>query len=163
MDLRKTLNPETKKIYDQSIVDQIRKDQDYIDAKIVSIFIPMNHEIDLLDLIKDDKIFLIPRVDLNDMVFVKYEKDMEFVKSSFGVKEPNQDVSIYEGQIDYMVTPALAISKDLYRIGYGKGFYDRYIQKVRPKKVMGVIYPFQEIEKIEYDQYDQKLDGYIKG
>jgi 5-formyltetrahydrofolate cyclo-ligase len=48
-------------------------------------------------------------------------------------------------------------------VGYGKGYYDRFLSQYRPKKVMGVIYDFQEVETFHIDEYDQKLDGMIKG
>lgn len=160
---RKSLDINTKGILDQSLINQIRNDQDYLDAKTVAIYIPMKHEVNLLDLVKDDKLFLIPRIDHDEMSFVSYDKDMKFNISKFGTSEPNNDIESYVKKIDYMIVPALCISKELHRIGYGKGYYDRYISKQRPKKIVGVIYPFQEIDTFDQELHDQKLDGYFKG
>lgn len=159
---RKALGSSLKQAYDQSIVDQIKKDKCFIDARVVAFYMPMTHEIDISDVYTPDKAFLIPRVDGDHMVFVKYEKDMDLTKTRFGTREPAKSLEAYNKHIDYMITPALAISKSNDRIGYGKGYYDRYIAQFRPSCVMGVIYPFQEIS-FKGDINDEKLDGYIKG
>ena len=62
-----------------------------------------------------------------------------------------------------MIVPALAISKNNSRVGYGKGYYDRYIKDHKIKYKLGVIYDFQEVDEIETTPLDQKLDEYIKG
>ena len=63
------------------------------------------------------------------MEFYVYHKNMKWTKSSFGVMEPHDEEQMYRDSIDLMIVPALAISKDRSRVGYGKGFYDRYIKK----------------------------------
>lgn len=158
---RKSINPEDKNILDQKIVREIRLDSNYKKSKCVAIFYPMANEINLLPLLKDDKIFVLPKVIKNEIHFFEFNQDTELFKSHFGVMEPNASI-IMDEKIDYMITPALAISKDLYRIGYGKGFYDRFLMRSRPTHVVGVIYDFQEVEKIETNEHDQKLDRYIK-
>jgi 5-formyltetrahydrofolate cyclo-ligase len=102
-------------------------------------------------------------MDQDAMVFVKYHLNMKLEPSKFGVLEPSKSEKIYQEKIDYMIVPALAISKDKHRIGYGKAYYDQYIGKNRPTKIVGVIYPFQEISSFDHEQHDQKLDGYFKG
>ena len=160
---RKNLEPSIKKRLDQSIIDQIKCDVDYIKSKVIAIYMPMVFEVDILDLSNEDKIFLIPKVIGDEMIFIRYQKGLIFYTSSFGVKEPMDELHPYDGHIDYMVTPGLAISKDKYRLGYGKGFYDKFLSKHRPKHVIGVIYPFQELDKLEHDDHDQKLDKYYIG
>lgn len=162
IDMRKQLTPEEKQSFDQRIVASIRKDERYQNAKTIALFYPMMHEIDLRALLKDKKIFLFPKVIGNDIKFYTYHSDTRFVKSVFGVYEPEGDTPFLEN-IDYMLVPALAIDKQGYRIGYGKGFYDRYLMNNRPKTVIGVIYPFQYIENIDYSPFDQKLDDCVKG
>ncbi len=163
MEKRRNLDPSIKKRLDQSIVDQIKSDIDFMKSRVIAIYMPMAFEIDLLDLYHEDKIFLIPKVIGDEMIFIRYQKDLIFSTSRLGVMEPIGDLGPYEDHIDYMVTPGLAISKDKYRLGYGKGFYDKFLAKHRPKHVVGVIYPFQELDKLEHDDHDQKLDKYYIG
>ena len=162
-DLRNQMNILEKRKLDQSIVEHIKKDKDFINAQVVAFYMPMTNEIDVLPIYDEQKTFLIPRMDKDQMVFVKYHPMMKFEISNFGVKEPCKDAAVYNCHIDYMVIPALAISKSLHRIGYGKAYYDRFIFKNRPSKVVGVIYPFQEISTFDHEVHDQKLDGYFIG
>ncbi len=159
---RKSLDRQIKIRYDQSLKKKIRYDQDFIKAKVIAFYIPMDDEVDILDIYQENKIFLIPRVDKCGMVFVKYDKNIKLKKTKFGTLEPSKALEIYQGKIDYMIIPALAVSKDLNRIGYGKGYYDQYIKNNRPTKIVGTIYPFQEIDFIAKD-FDQKIDHYYIG
>ena len=122
----------------------------------------MTNEIDLRPLLVDDKTFLFPKVIGNDIVFYVYKSSLRFEKSAFGVYEPVNGTS-YIKQIDLMLAPALAIDLNYHRLGYGKGFYDRYLATYRPQTVLGVIYPFQLIDHLDISDFDQKLDGYVKG
>ena len=60
-----------------------------------------------------------------------------------------------------MVVPLVGFDKNKFRLGYGGGFYDRYISRVlKFKKVLtiGFAFSFQELKKIPINKYDQKLD-----
>jgi 5-formyltetrahydrofolate cyclo-ligase len=144
------------------IISQIQSDKNYQDAKLVAIFYPMEREVNLLGLLKDSKDFCFPKVTREGLHFFKYDLNQTFMKTKFGVMEPVGGL-VVDDIIDYMCTPALAISKELYRIGYGKGYYDHFISQHRPKHVVGVIFKFQELLELPYDSLDQKLDYYIKG
>jgi 5-formyltetrahydrofolate cyclo-ligase len=145
------------------IIKQITDDYDYQTSKMIAIFHPMGSEVNLLSLMKDKtKTFCIPKVEGEHIHFYVYDTHLSFKRSAFGVLEPEGGLCV-DDEIEYMLAPALAISHDLYRVGYGKGFYDRFLKLHRPKKVMGVIYDFQEFLTIPHDSYDEKLDGYFKG
>ena len=60
-----------------------------------------------------------------------------------------------------LIVPLVAFDKHLNRIGYGGGFYDRYIKKLKKSKkiiTIGLAYPFQKVKKIPIDKYDTRLD-----
>lgn len=163
IELRNHQSIDDKKTKDQSIIKKIKQHHQFKDAHVVSIFYPMKNEINLLELLNEDKHFLFPRVHKDQMEFYIYHKDMKWEKSKFGVYEPSNNEQMYQGKIDFMIVPALAISKDNSRVGYGKGFYDKYIDTHDIAYTLGVIYDFQEVEKIETTSFDQQLDEYIKG
>jgi len=145
-----------------NIVNQIKTDSDYINSNVIALFYPMEYEVNLLKLLDDNKIFCFPKVTKDGLIFIKYEKNQNFVQSKFKVFEPIDGI-IIDDKIEYLIAPALLISKELYRIGYGKGYYDKFLSLFRPKHVVGVIYDFQEVKSFKYDDYDQKLDKYFKG
>jgi len=163
MELRFKQTHKEKKQRDQDLLNQIRNHPYYKNAQTVTIFYPMKGEIGLLDLLKDDKTFLFPKVEGNQLDFYPYHKFMVFHKSAFGVMEPSVKEEKYTGAYDLVIVPALAISKEKDRIGYGKGFYDRFILNNDIKYTLGVIYDFQELDHIDASSFDQKLDDYLKG
>ncbi len=163
IDLRLKQTSKEKKQRDQDLIEKIKNHPYYKQAQTVTLFYPMNGEIDLLKLLKEHKTFLFPRVQGNHLDFYKYHPYMAFHKSNFGVMEPSEKETKYQGTYDLVIVPALAISKDKDRIGYGKGFYDRFISSHDIKHTLGVIYDFQELDQIETSSFDQKLDDYIKG
>ena len=160
---RKAMSIDEKIRQSSIIVDCIRQDQRYQNSSVVALFYPMKDEVNLLSLLTDDKKFLFPRVEKDGMRFYLYHKNMAWETSNFGVREPHHDEVHYTDHIDLMLTPALAISHDRYRIGYGKGYYDRFLAKHRPHHVIGVIYDFQYVNAVEHDDYDQQLDDVIMG
>ena len=78
--------------------------------------------------------------------------------NKYGIPEPTSN------KIDYpniLLVPLVAFDKHLNRVGYGGGFYDRYIKKLKEKKriiTIGLAYSFQEVKKIPINRYDIKLD-----
>lgn len=102
------------------------------------------------------KVYL-PRVENENMVAVEYG---EMKKGAFGISEPVGKP--YLGGIDVCVTPLLAVNEKGFRIGYGKGFYDRYLKDIRAKNTLkvGLGYSFQ-IENFNADEWDEPLDIFL--
>jgi 5-formyltetrahydrofolate cyclo-ligase len=143
------------------IFSKLEKDPDFKKASLVAIFYPMENEVNLMKLVGQRRLAF-PKVINQELHFIEYVPHQTFEKSAFGVMEPMEG-NIVDEQIDYMIVPALAISKSGFRIGYGKGYYDQFLSRVRPRRVVGVIYGFQEIESFEIADHDQKLDTYYTG
>jgi len=142
-----------------NIISKIRLDKNYQKAHVVGIYMPTKNEIDLTDLLKDDKVFCVPKIINKGLLFSKISDDTKFKSAKFNILEP---VNIEEvTEIDYLLVPAIAIFNN-HRLGFGGGYYDKFLVRYRPKHVVGVIYDFQEVE-FEVDSHDQKLDYYFKG
>lgn len=146
----------------RKIIRQIKADERFQEANTIAIYYPMGNEVNLLPLLKEKKRIAFPKVEKDGIHFYRYHKGLEFMKSKFGVMEPVSKERI-DDLIDFMFVPALAISKDFYRIGFGKGYYDQFLALNKPEVAMGVIYDFQEMDQIPVEDHDQKLDGYYKG
>ena len=152
-----------KHLRELDIIKKVRSHTKYQDAETVAIFYPMIDEVDLLPLLEDNtKTFLLPRVHRHGLEFYVYHPMIEFETSSFGVFEPKTTEKIHHEPIDLMLVPALAISKGNDRIGYGKGYYDRYLSSHTIHHTIGVIFDFQEKDAIEYSPLDHRLKEYIK-
>jgi len=78
--------------------------------------------------------------------------------NKYGIPEPEQIKKVFP---DIMLVPLVAFDKRLYRIGYGGGYYDRYIDKISNKKKIfkiGIAHSCQKINKVPTNKYDKKLD-----
>jgi 5-formyltetrahydrofolate cyclo-ligase len=78
--------------------------------------------------------------------------------NKYGIPEPTFNKKVYPS---VLLVPLVAFDKDLNRIGYGGGFYDRYIDKIKKNKkiiTIGLAYSFQKVKKVPVNKYDFKLD-----
>lgn len=100
------------------------------------------------------KIYL-PKVAGENIVPV--ELSDKFTVGAFGIEEPTGQA--YFGNIEVTVAPLLAVNANGGRLGYGKGFYDRYFKSAKTLKV-GLGYGFQ-MEEFESDNWDEPLDEYL--
>ena len=78
--------------------------------------------------------------------------------NKYGIPEPISNKIKYP---DILIVPLVAYDKNFNRIGYGGGFYDRYIKKIKKNKkiiTIGLAYSFQKVKKIPINEYDIKLD-----
>ncbi len=135
-------------------------------AKKIGGYYPSNYEIDdleILDLLekKNYRISLpIVRKD-NQMNFYEWSKKDPLIINKFGIPEPVSSKKIYP---DILLVPLVGYDNNLNRLGYGGGFYDRYIEKIdKIKKVtkIGLAFSFQKIKSVPIDHYDKKLDFII--
>ncbi len=109
-------------------------------------------------LLEAGKEVYLPRVEGRDMVAVRYFEGDELKKSSLGVSEPVGEA--YGGKIDVAVVPLLAVNADGYRLGYGGGFYDRFLKNC-PCIRAGIGYDFQLTDELKADEWDEPLDIFI--
>ena len=75
-----------------------------------------------------------PRVDLGsgDMVQVVFDSSTNLTENRWGIREPATGYEVAPGEIDMVLVPGLAFDRYGHRVGYGKGFYDRFLQQTRP-------------------------------
>ena len=134
-----------------------------ISGKIIGGYYPYNYEIDILQILEkfEKKKFMItlPRIKKNSqMNFFQWSTNDPLAINKFGIPEPISEMVKYP---DVLLVPVVAFDKNFNRIGYGGGFYDRYIKKIKKRKkvvTIGFAYSFQKVKKISTNNYDIKLD-----
>ncbi|MDE6504735.1 MAG: 5-formyltetrahydrofolate cyclo-ligase [Clostridia bacterium] len=109
------------------------------------------------ELLKAGKRVCIPRVEGDTMCAVPYTVGTQTKKGAFGIEEPQGQA--YSGKLDVIIIPLLAVNPGGYRIGYGKGFYDKFLKGLNSVKI-GLGYSFQQEEFIN-DEWDEPLDGFV--
>ena len=98
-----------------------------------------------------------PRVEADRMCAVRLGEDMTL--SRFGIREPIGKP--FDGEIDVAILPLLAVDEQGNRLGYGKGFYDRWLLKNERTKRIGYGFDFQVLKEVPCDETDQKLDAVV--
>ena len=109
----------------------------------------------------------IPRIRRDGaMDFYLWNPTDEFDMGSFGISEPKKDaIKVFPRAGDCAVVPALAIDKDFYRLGYGGGYYDRWLAEFRPKLdfvAAAVFPPCQGAEDLPREPHDLPVDFCLK-
>ncbi len=146
-----------------NIIKQLLEEEHFLKATFVGIFYPTKNEIDLSELITmfPDKIFAYPKVVNERIMYLQLDKHTTFFQTKFGVNEPKYGFDI-TAKLEVILVPALGMTKSNYRLGYGKGFFDKFFKIYPNAYKIGIIY---ETEVIEFSplSYDVALDTYIKG
>ena len=101
----------------------------------------------------------LPKINKNSqMNFFHWSTKDPLLINKSGIPEPTSNKINYP---DILLVPLVAFDKYYNRVGYGGGFYDRYIKKLKKKKkiiTIGLAYSFQKVKKIPINRYDIKLD-----
>ena len=121
------------------------------------IYYPLKNEINLLKLLNDNtKNFFLPRIEGEDLLCCPYGKDDKLCESCFKTKEPLTN-PVEKDLIDLIIVPALAVDKNFYRLGYGGGFYDRFLSQTNICKVVCLPKLFV-LETVFPEKHDIKVD-----
>ena len=166
--LRKKILEERKKKYSKfnsinfkNIFEEIKKFKKT--NILIGGYYPVNYEMDCLKILKELEIrrfkISLPVIKKNrKMNFHNWSFSAPLKLSKYGIPEPLTSKIV---KPDIILIPLVAFDKKLFRIGYGGGYYDRYLSKIKKnKKILsiGLAFSFQEVKKIFPNIYDQKLD-----
>ncbi|MCK9234463.1 MAG: 5-formyltetrahydrofolate cyclo-ligase [Acholeplasmatales bacterium] len=151
------ITKEEKQTRQKQLLTLISNLKEFQEALKVALYYPLYYEIDLTDLMEkfSEKQFYFPKV-VKDSLNFYLVKDVNLLKPSvFGLKEPSESF-LLEREIDLYLVPCLA-SSDNYRLGHGKGYYDKYFHQYKGYKV-GIVYlRFKNLD-ITIDSHDIPMD-----
>jgi len=134
---------------------------EYKNAKIIAAFYPCGSETDITPLFEDKnrKWYLPVLTDNENMEFRRLETRTELTPNKYGIHEPCSGEKISPEQLDLIIIPALAVDKHGHRLGYGKGYYDRFLAKLPDNCAKIVPIADELIVKIlPVDEYDVAVD-----
>tara|TARA_B100000900_G_scaffold373446_1_gene353985 strand:- start:647 stop:1192 length:546 start_codon:yes stop_codon:yes gene_type:complete len=135
-------------------------------SKIIGGYYPFNYEMEILNVLKffekNDYIISLPKISNNKkMNFFKWSKNEPLTINKFGIPEPISNKKIYP---NILLIPLVGFDNQLNRLGYGGGYYDRYMSNVKNKKKLfkvGIGFSFQKVKIIPINKHDKKLDCVI--
>ena len=162
--IRKKLFDKDLKIDSDKFISFLKKNR--LNLKNFGGYYPSNYEIDDLDVLdllekKNFKVSLPIIKKNNQMNFCSWSRGDPLRVNKYGIPEPVSSKIFYP---DILLVPLVAYDNNLNRLGYGGGYYDRYIEKLEKfKKVIkiGLAFSFQKISSIPINQYDKRLDFII--
>ena len=139
------------------IKQKLFSSQIYKNAKNIMCYYSFGSEISTLEYFNDSsKNWYLPKINDNDLLVCPYCSN--FVENQYKINEPDSK-PVNENVIDMIIIPALAVDKNGYRIGYGKGYYDRFIKKLPDNVCKVVLIPSELlIDNIYPDFLDEKCD-----
>ena len=129
----KAIPQKQKNTMDRALTDRLLHHPFYQEAKVIATYLSFPHESQTQGLIdqalRDGKKVMIPKTyPKGRMEFVVYDPQ-QLVKTSFGLLEPQGNLEVVDtSQIDLIHVPGLVFTTKGYRIGYGGGYYDRYLE-----------------------------------
>ena len=137
-----------------------------VKGKIVGGYYPYNYEVNGIKILekfeKYNYLISLPKIKKNSkMDFFSWSSKEPLVINKYGIPEPSSNKIKYP---NILLVPLIAFDRNLNRVGYGGGFYDRYIKKIKKiKKIItiGLAYSFQKVKKIPITKHDMKLDFII--
>ena len=183
-EIRKKIIAERKAMTREEVIEKsdwichhIMDTEEYLNADIVLAYMSVNNEVVLDRIIRDaqsdGKRVYIPKVE-SKTVMNFYQYTGEFSISKYNIKEPVRtgDKYQYDAELEYlldsgrtavMILPSVAIDKEGNRLGYGGGYYDRYLARVKdyPVYKIAAVYEKQVLDKVPVSRDDIRLDTYI--
>lgn len=173
--LRSQLEEAQKLFYDECILNHIMETKEYQDCKRVFTYVSFQSEIDTFNIMEQaflhDKQVYIPKVEAHGLEFYEIKNLKGLVRSSYGILEPTGNVehrfsssSTPKSQKEnLMLLPGLAFDPYGNRIGYGAGYYDKYLvsQGVDTFYKLALAYEFQILERVPSEDFDIHADAII--
>ena len=163
---RQKLTDEDVKIQSRLIIDRLEKSDIYKTSENVFLYISYNREVDTYMLLSqcfmDGKKVYAPKVlSKTDMEFYCIQNEHDLVSGYMGIMEPSDSCEKANTRDGLFIMPGLAFDYDFHRIGYGGGFYDRYLSEDNTFIKAALAFDFQLLESIPYEEHDLKPDYII--
>ena len=152
-----------REVKDRLIYNKVINHDAVKEAKAILIYVSYNNEVDtlrIIDYFLNKKEIAVPRVEKGIINFYYIKSLSELKKGRFNILEPVTSNMVTEFRNTVCITPGVCFANNLYRIGYGGGYYDKFFQHKDIYKI-GLAYQECIIENIDYDKYDIRMDEVI--
>ena len=157
---RNNLSEDYRNNASAEILSKLENNKIFMSAGKIFIFVGFGSEVPTLPFINkwiNKKQIFVPKIDDKIMKLVHITSIEDLAPGHFGVLEPTS-CNYYTDRIDLVITPSIVFDKNGYRLGYGKGYYDKYFATNKYKDSIGLSYDKLLQEKVPTDKYDKKVD-----
>lgn len=161
---REALDENTVHCFSSLIMDQLKNTEFFQLANTIGIYLSYHNEVETWSLIKEvihEKKICVPVVNQDrTMQFVLLDSFENLEKNKYGIDEPKKHHLIDKEQIELMIIPVVGYNDQGSRVGYGGGYYDKYLKHFHGKKI-GIAYSFQHTNDFAVQEHDIALDMII--
>ena len=166
---RNDLSSKIKKEYDELILKKLIESDIYNKSKKIFTYVSFSSEIDTIKFIKyalnDNKEVYVPKTDKTkkEMVAIRINSLENMDVDNWGILEPKSvDKNKIGKNFDLILIPGLAFDRKGNRIGYGGGYYDKYLSQIKEENNKIVLaYDFQVVDSIKNEAHDIKVNYII--
>ncbi|MCI7808123.1 5-formyltetrahydrofolate cyclo-ligase [bacterium] len=134
----------------------------YRNAKTIYGYLPYNQEVRTVPMLeqalRDGKQVAVPKVFGDEMKFLYLQDLTQVAKGYAGIPEPIADEPVAEDKTALVLMPGLAFDPKGHRIGYGGGFYDKFLAAEPDHPTLALCYEFQLLPKLETEEHDIPVD-----
>ena len=163
LEKRDAMSFEIMGIHAQKILSRLKKIKAFSNAKSIGCYYSIGSEVQTNDLIRyllsEQKIVSLPHVSDGTMVFRKIEDITKLEKGIFDIPEPKENCPIEENH-DVILVPCIGLDNNGNRIGYGHGFYDKFLTKNKSIKI-ALTYSKQIVKSIPNSEHDIMMDWIV--
>lgn len=158
--LRDRISDDEKNLWDEKIRENLFNDDCFKKASSIFTYLSLADEVDTRKIIEkawslDKKVYIPKILENKKMVPVLLESFDDLKEGLYKIPTSKSNETI--DKIDISLVPGLSFDKNKYRIGYGGGFYDKYIEG-HESFYIGLFYDISESFKLDFEKTDQKLD-----
>jgi len=146
----------------QSIFKSLKSFLEPISYNNIMFYVPIKNEVDTSIMFsyfwKIKKTIYLPAIVHSKIVPTLFNPDDKLIAGAYNIPEPlpHSQNPEFTKPIDVVIVPCVACDKELHRLGYGKGYFDRFLTESQFK--IGLAYNFQFIDSVPHEPHDIKLD-----
>ena len=162
--MRKEISESKRQVYDKILFDKVTSLDEFCRASVVLAYYPVNSEINTLPIIecalREGKRVALPISSTEDhtLTFRFINSLDELVVGAYSIPEPPSDATLFANEKNSLcIVPGLSFDREGNRLGYGKGFYDRFLADFNGV-TLGLCYSEFLLEKIPTDENDRKVN-----
>ena len=160
--IRKNIN--NKKEIDDIIFNKVISLKEYKESNLVLTYVSLKDEVDTFKLIeyslKIGKKVAVPKCEGDIIKFYLISNLTDLKKGKFNILEPTTNKLVTNFENSICIVPGIAFDKNNNRIGYGRGFYDKFLQNYNGIKI-GLVYSECICERIDMEKTDIKMDKIV--
>lgn len=167
--LRREIREKKRAMTEEEIISRSEKlgqlftqSQAYRNAKTVYGYLPYNQEVRTVPILeralRDGKRVAVPKIYGDTMKFLYLDDLSRVEKNDMGIPEPIDDTPVAEDKTALVLMPGLAFTKQGDRMGYGGGFYDRFLAEEPDHPTLALCYEFQMVDSLPTEEYDIPVD-----